>query len=95
MTMWSCRPGGGRHDIDAHGRRRLGLQLDGRVFDNAEEAERVHVNPFVQNPPVAHIDRPFWFLSNRASHKKWDEAWKVERQIEKLARKFGGRFIGT
>jgi hypothetical protein len=70
------------------------FQLDGRVFDNVEEAYRAHTYPFVQKPPVAHIDRPNWFLPDDASKKQRDQAFKIELQIEKLAREFGGKFIG-
>jgi hypothetical protein len=65
------------------------FDLDGRVFDNVEDAYRAHVNPFVQHPPVAHIDRPFWKIG---ACKK---AWKIERKVEKLALKYGGELIGT
>ena len=71
------------------------FNLDGRVFDDAEAAARAHAFPWVQYPPVVHIDRPWWFLPRGASKTWWDEAFKFERKIEKLAVKFGGRFIGT
>lgn len=71
------------------------FHLDGRVFDNVEDAYRVHMNPFVQNPPVAHIDRPYWELPSPCTDKAWDEAFEIETKIEKLASKFGGTFIGT
>ena len=34
--------------------------LDSRVFDDEEEAARSHMYPFVQEPPVVHVDRPWW-----------------------------------
>jgi hypothetical protein len=77
------------------------FHLDGRVFDDAKAAERAHKYPFVQHPPVAHIDRPWWKLDRHAYpseqefNKAWDKAWKIERQVEKLAQKFGGKFVGT
>src|SRR5262245_35514126 len=76
------------------------FKLDGRVFTDAEEAERVHMNPCQQFPPVVHIDRPWWKLdrhamSKAAFDKAWNEAFKTERQIERLATKFGGIFAGT
>jgi hypothetical protein len=67
--------------------------LDSRVFDDAEAAARSHFFPWVQQPPVVHVDRPWW--GSDPDTKEWDEAWKVELQIEKLAQKFGGDFIGT
>ena len=67
--------------------------LDGRVFDNVEDAYRAHMNPFEQKPPVAHIDRPWWGVD--ANSPQWDAAWKIEPQIEKMAKKFGGKFTGT
>src|SRR5262249_17457909 len=38
------------------------FHLDGRVFDDAEAAGRAHMFPWVQYPPVVHIDRPWWEL---------------------------------
>jgi hypothetical protein len=54
--------------------------LDGQVFDDAEEAHRHDPFPWVQEPPVAHIDR-------------CDP--ETEVVIERLAPGFGGTFIGT
>ena len=71
------------------------FHLDGRVFDDAEAAERAHMFPWEQIPPVVHIDRPWWFLPRKASKRWWDEAWKFERRIEKLALKLDGKFVGT
>jgi hypothetical protein len=71
------------------------FNLNGRVFDNKEAAERAHQSPFQQDPPVVHIDRPFWFLPKKAPQKAWDRAWKIESQIEQLALRFGGTFTGT
>jgi hypothetical protein len=36
------------------------FDLESRVSDNVEEAYRAHMNPFVQTPPVVHVDRPTW-----------------------------------
>jgi hypothetical protein len=75
------------------------FKLDGRVFDNAEAAERAHMFPWAQNPPVVHIDRPWWFipdgLPEEVRKEEWDKAFKLETKIEKLAVKFGGEFVGT
>jgi hypothetical protein len=76
------------------------FHLDGRVFDDAEAAGRAHMFPWVQYPPVVHVDRPWWELDPRAMpeaafHEAWDKAFKIERQIERLALKFGGKFVGT
>jgi hypothetical protein len=70
--------------------------LDCRVFDDAKAAERAHLYPFEQKPPVVHVDRPHWFLDRHASQTEQDKAWAVECQIEELAEKtFGGEFVGT
>jgi hypothetical protein len=77
-------------------KRRFGL--DGRVFDDAEAAAKSHMFPWEQYPPVAHIDRPWWGIKDTDTpegKRAWDEAWKLELRIEKLAKKFGGRFVGT
>src|SRR5262245_49873544 len=75
------------------------FNLDGRVFDDAEAAARAHMFPWVQYPPVVHIDRPWWFipdgLPKEARDKEWDKACKLESTIEKLAVKFGAKFVGT
>jgi hypothetical protein len=74
-------------------------KLPGRVFDNAEDAERAHMFPWVQEPPVAHIDRPWWripdWLPKTMHDRIWKIAWKIEPKIEKLAEQFGGKFVGT
>ena len=70
------------------------FKLDSRVFDNVEDAYRSHLYPFVQTPPVVHVDRPWWEVDPH-NKKAWDEAWKLELQIEKLAVKLGGEWIGT
>jgi hypothetical protein len=57
------------------------FKLDGRVFDDAKAAADSHMFPWEQYPPVVHIDR----------HESID----VELEIEELASKFGGDFIGT
>ena len=37
------------------------FNLDCRVFDDAEAAAASHpFFPWVQSPPVVHVDRPFW-----------------------------------
>jgi hypothetical protein len=73
-----------------------GFDLDGRVFDNAEAAARAHPFPWVQYPPVVHIDRPYWKLDKHAPEEAWNNAFfDIERQIEALAQKFDGEFIGT
>ena len=69
--------------------------LAGRVFDDAEAAARVHMFPWVQNPPVVHIDRPYWQLPDGASDKAFSEAWATESQIFEMAGDFGGKFVGT
>jgi hypothetical protein len=79
------------------------FNVDGRVFDDAEAATRAHEFPWVQSPPVVHIDRPWWSPSWRSlpnvRHRQlkcaWDEANNIERQVEKLALQFGGTFVGT
>lgn len=70
------------------------FHLDGRVFDDADEAERAHLFPWRQIPPVVHIDRPHWEVDPH-DDKAWKKARKIEDQIEKLAVKFGGSFVGT
>jgi hypothetical protein len=74
-------------------------KLAGRVFDNVEDAERAHLSPFLQTPPVVHIDRPYWtvpdWLPPGMWRRIWDIAWKIEPKIEKLAKRFGGKFIGN
>jgi hypothetical protein len=72
-------------------KRRFGI--DSRVFDNAEEAANSHFYPWTQNPPVVHVDRPYWFTE--PDTKAWDEAWKLEDEIDALAEKFDGQWIGT
>jgi hypothetical protein len=73
--------------------------LDGRVFDDAEAAARAHGFPWAQKPPVVHIDRPMWeVLAKKLSLLESPEgkaARKAERQIKKMARKFGGTWVGT
>jgi hypothetical protein len=69
--------------------------LSSRVFDDAEAAARSHAFPWAQNPPVVHVDRPFWALQADVSQSEWDRAWKVEREIDQLAKEFGGTFVGT
>jgi hypothetical protein len=54
--------------------------LDGRVFDNEEEAALSHPFPWQQIPPVAHIDRTY------------DD---TEREVRALASTFKGEFVGT
>jgi len=72
------------------------FNLDCRVFDNSEDAERVHLNPFGQKAPVVHVDRPYWTLPEGASRQLWDAAWAKEKEIWELAEEtFGGNFIGT
>jgi hypothetical protein len=75
------------------------FHLEGRVFDDEEEAERVHLCPCRQIPPVVHIDRPWWTVPNWLSKPMHDKVWRMafnmERRIEKLAEQFGGRWIGT
>jgi len=73
------------------------FHLEGRVFDNAEAAYRAHLYPFVQTPPVAHIDRPYWKLDEKAlkNKKKWNAAFKIEERIVKLAEELGGYILGT
>jgi hypothetical protein len=71
--------------------------LGGRVFDNAEDAEHAHVFPWVQEPPVAHIDRactPSW-LSPGMYKIIQGMARNLEDKIEKLAEQFGGKYIGN
>lgn len=69
------------------------FNLDSRVFDNSEDAERVHANPFRQKAPVVHVDRPWW--SHPQSSPEWDNAWAIEPEIIALAETFGGTFVGT
>jgi Domain of unknown function (DUF4262) len=69
--------------------------LGGRVFDDAGAAERSHMYPFRQFPPVVHIDRPFYKFDKHTPDKTWEAGWKTERQVEKMAKKFGGTFVGT
>jgi hypothetical protein len=69
--------------------------LDNRVFANSEDAERAHVFPFKQNAPVVHVDRPYWTLPNDSTDAEWDAAFAKEREIEALAKEFGGTFVGT
>jgi hypothetical protein len=76
------------------------FHLEGRAFDDALAAGRAHVYPFAQNPPVVHIDRPWWFvdrekMSKKAFDKAWDKAFKKEDQVERLALKFGGTYAGN
>lgn len=59
---------------------KLLYQLDGRVFDKVDDAERAPVFPFL-TPPVVHIDRPIWLV-------------EPEAKIEKLAGMMGGKFFG-
>jgi len=65
-------------DFVAEVREQFGL--DGRAFDDEEEAARNHPFPFQMIPPVAFIDRTY------------DD---TEDKVEALAGKFGGEFIGT
>ena len=67
--------------------------LDCRVFDDAEAAARSHMFPWVQEPPVVHVDRPWW--KKEIETLEWDQAWAVEREIESLAKLFDGEFVGT
>ena len=69
--------------------------LGGRVFDDEAAAAASHLYPFVQRPPVVHIDRPWWNIDPKTSPKEWDEAWKIELEIDDMAAKFGGTFLGT
>jgi hypothetical protein len=71
------------------------FKMAARVFEDAEEAERVHLNPFRQFPPVVHVDRPMWFLPPGHSDADWKAASAAESRIMKLAEKFGGDFAGT
>lgn len=79
------------------------FHLDSRVFDDAKEAERAHLYPFVQYPSVVHVDRAhwkfpddlYWNNDSAASKKAHDKAISIENQIDKLALKFGGTWIGT
>ena len=64
--------------------------LGSRVFDDADEAAKSHAFPFVQNPPVVHVDRPYWKTGIPS-----DETIGIERQIEELAKEFSGKFVGT
>jgi hypothetical protein len=58
-----------------------GFGLDGRAFDDPVEAGNAHAFfPRELRPPVV--------LIKRAS-------FTIERRVEKLARKFGGSFVGT
>ncbi len=63
------------------------LHLDSRVFDDAEAAARSHAFPWVQYPPVVHVDR--------SDEADWRRAIAVEGAIGKLAEEFGGKFVGT
>ncbi len=75
--------------------------LDCRVFDDAEAAQRAHLFPWVQYPPVVHVDRPIWSVMDsdvprgEARDEAWNKAYEIERKIEKLAKKLGGTFVGT
>lgn len=55
------------------------FDLGSRVFDDAEAAARSHAFPWVQCPPVVHVDRPYWKLG---------DAWDDDR-------KACGHFAGT
>jgi hypothetical protein len=70
------------------------FDLGGRVFTTAKEAALWHAFPWQQRAPVAHIDRAHWSIGpdNEAA---WDAAWATEPKIEKLAKTFGGTFVGT
>jgi hypothetical protein len=72
------------------------FDLDSRVFDDVEAAERSHHYPFVQEPPVVHVDRPTWGIpfqlpKTRAVDRKvdaqlaemrgWDANWPKLRQM--------------
>jgi hypothetical protein len=70
------------------------FRLDGRVFDDADEAAASHVFPWVQEPPVVHIDRPWWEVSPE-DRKVWDKAWEIEGKVQKVVSKFNGEFVGT
>ena len=73
------------------------FNLDCRVFDDAEAAAASHpFFPWVQSPPVVHVDRPFWSYDPGSPQSKWDEGWQLERQIAQLAGKeFDGKFVET
>jgi hypothetical protein len=67
--------------------------LGGRVFDDADAAAASHAFPWRQEPPVVHIDRPWWGTDPKTT--EWDDAWKIEPLIGKMAKEFGGVFVGT
>lgn len=75
------------------------FNLDSRVFDDAEAAAKAHMFPWEQYPPVVHIDRPWWRIPvdtpKEAFAKALDETSKLETKIEKMAKKWGGVFVGT
>jgi hypothetical protein len=54
--------------------------LDGMTFDDADKAHEHSLFPWVEEPPIAHIDRA---------------ELEVEEQVERAATEFGGKFIGT
>jgi hypothetical protein len=71
------------------------FDLEGRVFDDAEAAARSHFFPWVQTPPVVHVDRPRWKPCDDALQEERDRAFQIERRIEELAVQLGGTFVGT
>jgi hypothetical protein len=87
--------------------------VDGRVFDDADEAARHHWFPWVQYPPVVHIDRvwPDTEAEARAVVQRFGLTAReinaygfrflgavhcaAEMKVDKLAKEFGGKFVGT
>jgi hypothetical protein len=61
--------------------RRYGL--NGQVFMDADAAHEHDVFPWVQEPPVVHIDRAE------------NDAEATEVKVQRLAVEFGGKFLGT
>ena len=54
--------------------------LDGQVFDDADEAHEHDYFPWVQVPPIVHIDRA---------------SLETETEVERLVNQYGGTFLGT